>query len=268
MSDKVSLSDLGQQSQPVPSDAIALPSEGKLYPPGHPLHGAKAIEIRPMTARDEDIMTSRVLFKSGKAIDTLLRSCILDKSINVGQMLVGDRNAAIIGIRVSGYGREYNSRLECPQCGERSEISVDLGNLPIKSMPEGVEPVIPFTNEFLFELPVSKRKVTFKLPTGDDEAELGLIIERSRKHTGTENLVTNRLALQIISIDGDTTKSKIVSAINSLPARDSRELRAYMDSLTPDVRLVQNFICPVCTYEAEEVDVPLGTEFFWPSSRR
>lgn len=266
---KISLSNQ-QAANPeaVPSEAVAIPSEGKLYPPGHPLHQAPYIEIRPMAARDEDILTSRALFKSGKVIDTLLRSCITTKGIDVNSLLVGDRNAAIIGIRVSGYGREYESRIECGACSEKSDLNVDLGELPLKKIPDDVQPVAPFVNEFAFKLPVSGRTATFKLPTGADDNEFATIITRVSKTTGTENLVTNRLMIQVLSIDGETDRAKLANLIRNMAARDSRELRAYMDYVSPDVKIVSKFVCPACGTEAEEVDVPLGTEFFWPKARR
>ena len=264
---KVSLS-----AQPVtdavPSEAVSIPSEGRFYPPGHPLHQSEFIEIRPMTARDEDILTSRALFKSGKVIDSLLRNCIVTKGIDISQMLVGDRNAAIIGIRVSGYGIDYSAKITCPACEEKSAVDVNLGQLPLKKVPTDVLPVSPFVNEFPFRLPISGRTVHFKLPTGADEHELSTIVERMRKMTGSESLVTSRLMIQVISVDGETDRNKISSIVRNMPARDSRELRAYMDYAAPDVKMVQSFSCPVCGFEAEEVDVPLGTEFFWPSTGR
>lgn len=253
-------------SDAIPSEAVALPSEGRLYPPGHPLHQQQFIEIRPMTARDEDILTSRALFKSGKVIDTLLRSCIVTKGLDVGSMLTGDRNAAIIGIRVSGYGREYDARIECAVCSDKTDIVVDLGELPLKKLPKDVEPVNPFTNEFAFKLPVSGRMVTFKLPNGTDENEFSQLLSRTSK-VGMENMVTNRLMMQVVSIDGETDRTKLSGLVRNMVARDSRELRAYMDSINPDVSIVSRFECPTCGEVAEEVDVPLGTQFFWPKAR-
>lgn len=265
MPEKISLS---QQSAPeqVPSDAIAIPSEGRFYPDGHPLHQAQFIEIRPMTAREEDILTSRALFKSGKVIDALLRSCIVDKNIDPSQMLVGDRNAAIIGIRVSGYGSSYSVAVECPSCNTKNEISVDLGELPLRKVPEDALPTAPFVNDFTYKLPGSGKVVHFRIPTGADQQELSTLIDRMRKTVGVENLVTSRLQQQIISIDGELDKAKLSNIIRSLPAKDSRDLRNYMDYCTPDVVLAQKFNCGFCEYSAEEVEVPLGTDFFWPKS--
>src|SRR5512137_1986714 len=102
----VSLSQVSRTVSPqeltVPTDIVPLPSQGKVYPSDNPLAGKLGIEIKSMTAKDEDILTSRALVRSGKVISTLLRSCIVDRSIDPDKMLVGDRNSALIGIRITG----------------------------------------------------------------------------------------------------------------------------------------------------------------------
>ena len=67
----------------IPTELVPLPSCGKVYPDHHPLHGQEAVEIRPMTAREEDILTSRALIKKGTVITELIRSCLINKSINL-----------------------------------------------------------------------------------------------------------------------------------------------------------------------------------------
>jgi hypothetical protein len=269
MPEKISLSNppSGQPTE-IPSEAVAIPSEGKLYPVGHPLHGKQFVEIRPMTARDEDILTSRALHRTGKVIDALLRSCIIDKNIDPNTLLAGDRNAIIIGIRVSGYGADYTSSVECPQCGAKSQIELDLGRLPLRNLPDDVPPVSSGVNEFVHRCGISKKTVHFRVPTGSDETEFANLIDRARRTTGSENLVTSRLLQQIISIDGETDRARLMVLVRDLPARDSRDLRAEMDYVSPDVLLMAEFKCPSCEYEAGEVPVPLGTDFFWPKARR
>jgi hypothetical protein len=270
MSDKVSLTNpLPPTASPqdaVPTELIPLPSDGKVYPEGSPLHQAPGVMIRSMTAHDEDILTSRALIKAGKAITTLLKSCLIDKSVDVGKLLAGDRNAVLIGIRITGYGAEYKVSVDCPECSVRHEIEADLSSLPIKRMPEGITPRIPFTNEFEFKLPISKKVVTFKLMTGDDESEMLKSIEATRKAGIPEELVTTRLRTQIVSMDGETDKGKLALMIRAMPARDSRDLRKHIDTITPGVQLTMPFTCPGCGYEAKEVEVPMGTDFFWPAS--
>lgn len=247
-----------------PTEAVPLPSGGKIYPPDSPLHRAGLIEIRSMTARDEDILTSRALLKQGKAVDALLRSCILNKAIDITQMLTGDRNAVMVAIRITGYGADYQAQLDCPKCDEKVKATFDLSQLPIK--PLGKEPREEGKNEFEFDLPVSKKKVVFKLLTGADEKDLSDLLSRTQKMgNGVEGGVTARLLMSIISLGGETDRNKLAQAIRNLPARDSRAFRAELDKVSPGVDMTQKFSCPSCGEESE-VNVPIGTEFFWPEA--
>lgn len=253
----------------VPTDIVPLPSEGLVYPAGDPLAGQSALEIRSMTARDEDILTSRALIRSGKVISALLRSCILNRDIDVDKMLVGDRNAALIGIRITGYGPEYPVNITCPTCAVEAKLDVDLTKLPIKQFPkdEAGKPLglVPGTGEFSFALPVSKKTATFKLFTGEEERELTQTLERGRKLGGAEELVTTRLKMQVTSIGGERDPQKLAGLIRNMPARDSRELRKFIDRVTPGVDLKTEFTCENCSLKGE-VEVPLGTDFFWPET--
>jgi hypothetical protein len=255
------------QEMVVPTDLVPLPSEGFVYPPDSPLAGHKTIEIRSMTARDEDILTSRALIRSGRVISALLRSCILNKDIDVEKMLTGDRNAALIGIRITGYGAAYPVNVNCPVCASDSKFDVDLTKLPIKEFPKDKDGnlvgVVAGVNEFSFTMPVCRKIATFKLLTGEEERELMQTLERGRKTGGPEELVTTRLKMQVLSIGGERDLQRLAAIIRNLPARDSRELRKYIDSITPGVDLRTTFACGNCSHQGE-VEVPLGTDFFWP----
>ncbi len=247
-----------------PATAVPLPSQGRVYPPDHPLHMKKLLEIRAMTARDEDILTSRGLIKTGRVIDVLLRSCLIDKRIDVDSMLAGDRNAALIAIRITGYGQEYTVGVQCPACGHQYKHSFDLARLPVKILSES--DVEAGKNEFSFDLPISRQRVVFKLLNGADERELSTNLEAARKATGgQESMVTMRLQQQVISIGQEKSKDKLAQIIRNMPARDSRDLRKHMNLMSPDVDMNQAVVCPSCT-ESTVMEVPMGTEFFWPST--
>lgn len=244
-----------------PVDAIPLPSKGIVYSVDHPLHCADRAEIRSMTAKEEDILTSSALLRQGKATTALVRSCLINKAVDPDSLLVSDKNALLIAIRITGYGADYKVEVECPKCGEKCKHAFDLSKLPIK--PLGAEPIEVGQNAFSFVLPITCKEVIFKLPTGFDERELSQVLEKTKK-TGGEAPVTTRLMYQVIRIGGETDKGKIAQFIRNMPARDSRSLRLYIDSISPGVEMLQTFSCSACGNEAE-VDVPIGTEFFWPS---
>jgi rRNA maturation protein Nop10 len=250
----------------VPTSIVPLPSRGLVYPQESPLHLCEKLEIRSMTAKDEDILTSPALLKQGKALTYLLRSCILNKGLDPDDMLVGDRNAVLVAIRITGYGPEYTVNVTCPECdGEKKDHVFNLSTLPIK--PLKTEPVNNGANEFEFDLPVLKQKVKFRLFTGRQEQELATYLERTKKlkTSDVDPVITTRLKFQIISIGDETDGGKLSHIIDNLPALDSRNLRKHIAELSPDVDMQQGFDCPHCG-EHSEVEVPLGTEFFWPST--
>ncbi len=248
----------------VPVETVPLPSLGLTYPADDPLHGRDSIMVKAMTAKEEDILTSRALIKKGTVISALLKSCLIDKNINVEKMLSGDRNALMVALRVTGYGSGYTAEVDCPACGERSKQTFSLTELPINQLK--LNPTIPGTNTFEYELPLTKKKVKFKFLTGEDEQELSTIAERKKKQgVRTENSVTTRLEYAITSIDGVTDRNKISMFVRNMPARDSLALRKYIDKHEPGIEMKSWMDCPSC-FEHSEVRLPLGAAFFWPDT--
>ncbi len=102
-----------------PTEFVELPSRGKFYSTDHPLHNKEVIEMRYMTAKDEDILTSPALLKNGVAIDRLIENLIVDKNVTANSLLLGDKNAVILAARISGYGEQYEVNVTCPACSRR-----------------------------------------------------------------------------------------------------------------------------------------------------
>jgi len=248
----------------IPVEIVPLPSKGRVYPVDHPLHGKDTVQIRAMTAREEDILTSKALIKKGTVISELLRSCLIDKAIDPEGMLTGDRNAVMVALRITGYGAEYNTEVNCPACNSRVKNEFNLGTLPIKGL--DTAPVAEGSNLFEFELPRSKATVRYRLLTGSDERELGQISERQKKQGSiADSLVTNRFGFALVSVNGITDKGKIKHFIRNMPAMDSRKLRKHMDAAEPGIDMKSFIECPSCG-ETSEVRMPLGANFFWPDS--
>lgn len=248
----------------VPVEIVPIPSGGVTYDIESPLHGLKTVEITAMTAKDEDILTSRALIKKGTVITELLRSCLVNRSIDPGEMLSGDRNAVMVALRVTGYGPGYKVEVDCPECGERSKQDFDLTDLAIKELK--LQPVAPGANVFEFTLPVTKFPVRFKFLTGKDEQEISTIAERRKKKGFTnDNMVTSRLSASLIEVNGIKEKIKIDKFISNMPARDSLALRKHLDDNEPGIDMTSWMDCPHCS-ETSEVSLPLGATFFWPDS--
>jgi hypothetical protein len=248
----------------IPVESIPLPSAGLIYPEESPIHCKETVDIRSMTAREEDILTSRALIKKGTVITELIKSCLTDKRIQVPDMVAGDRNAIMVALRITGYGAEYDVEADCPKCGTRSKQQFNLADMPIKRLE--IEPVAKGQNSFEFKLPVTKKTVHFKFLTGRDEEEISTIQERAKKQGAlADNIVTTRLQYSIISIDGKTDRSSINGFIRNMPARDSMSLRKYIEANEPGIEMKGEFDCGSCG-EQSEVRVPLGASFFWPEA--
>ena len=248
----------------VPVETVPLPSQGLVYPQSSALMSMNTIDIKAMTAKEEDILTSRALIKKGTVISHLLQSCIVDKRVNVKEMLVGDRNALMIAVRITGYGTAYSADVTCPACEVQLKENFNLGELAISRLK--VDPVTPGENRFSFILPITKKDVHFKFLTGHDEEELNITAERRRKMLPdmvADSLVTSRLARSIISVGGIEDQNKINQFVNSMPAQDSRKLRAYIDAHEPGIDMNVWLHCSQCG-ESSEVGLPMGAEFFWP----
>ena len=240
-----------------PTEVVDLPSQGLLYPTDSPLSSGK-IEIKYMTAREEDILTSANLIKKGVVIEKLLESLIVDKSIKIGDLLVGDKNAVLIAARILAYGKEYNVEYDGQQ------LVVDLTQLKDKKLDESV--VSKGVNEFQFELPATKRKVTFKLLTSTDETEIEKEIAGYEKiGDGVGYGLTTRLKHQIVSIDGDSKKASINNFVdNEFLSMDSRAFRTEVSRIMPDVDMTSTYTDS--DGNEKEFTVPMTVTFLWPSS--
>ena len=240
-----------------PTEIVDLPSKGHFYVQGHPLSSGK-VEIKYMTAKEEDILTSQNLIQQGTVIEKLLQSLIVDKSVKVDDMLIGDKNAIMVAARILGYGKDYQFTYD------DEEQSIDLStlepvDLDFSKYPKG-------KNQFEYTLPNSKREVTFKLLTGTDEKQIDEEIkarEKISKEQGFE--LTTRLKHMILSVDGKSEPSYINNFVeNEFLSVDSLEFRKYLSSITPDIDMSTTITDS--TGKEQVITVPITVRFFWPSA--
>ena len=258
--------DSGPLSFSIPTEFVELPSEGRIYPEDHPLYGHGQIEIRHMTAKDEDILSSRSLLKQGVALDRLLKSIIVDKSIVPETLYVGDKNAILVAARISSYGADYNTRIICPTCYTHQEVSFDLDeqsvyhgdnykNYDIQPTPEGT---------YIIKIPVMGLDIEVRLLTGRQENHLAAQAAKRKKNKQIETTTTDQFKVIIVSVNGNREQNKISSLIDFMPAKDARYLRSAYECINPKLDLKQHFECDSCGFETEGLEVPFTTDFFWP----
>jgi hypothetical protein len=251
----------------LPASVVPLPSSGRAYPKDHPFSGFDAVEIRGMTAREEDILTNQALLKRGTVISELIRSCLVDNRADPSSLLNGDRNALVVAIRVTGYGPEYDAEIECSECSAKTSQTFNLVEMPIRRLM--IEPVADGQNLFEYVLPFSKKTIRFKFLTGRDEEEIAATQEKQRKLALTSGAtgaatVTTSLLYSIVSVEGVTDRQKIAGFVrNMMPARDSLALRTYIKENEPGILMKQDVTCGQCG-RTEEVSMPMGVKFLWP----
>lgn len=245
-----------------PTEVIDLPSKGLVYPESSPLSSG-TIELKYMSAKEEDILTNQNFIQKGVVIDKLLQSMIVDKKINYNELILGDKNAILVAARILGYGAEYDIEVS-DKYGKKIPVKINLSQLENKPVKEEL-----FTrgkNEFNFILPQSKITVTFKLLTHSDEINIDKEIQGLKKAFPNDSFeITTRLKHQIIAINGDTRAENVRYFVDNMLLTDSRALRKYINEIMPDLNMT-------FSYEdskgdaVEGVSIPMNINFLWPDA--
>lgn len=261
------VSDTPQPKEKYPTETIPLPTKGWFYPETSPLSSGQ-IELKQMTAKEEDLLANQELIKTGKVLDKLIESLIVNKSIRTEEILIPDKNAIFISIRRLAYGDDYPVSITCPSCNGINKVNINLANMENRKFdfdkyPKGV-------NSFSFKLPYSGVVVTYKLMNQNDEtsidAELAQLRKISKENTAE---LTTRLKYFITSVDGNTDRATIRRFVEEkLTARDSFAFRKHTRDNLPDIDRTFDFKCndprnAGCSLE-RRLDMPMEASFLWP----
>jgi hypothetical protein len=240
-----------------PTEVIDLPSKGKMYPPAHPLAGG-TVDVKYMTAKEEDILTSTNLIQKGVVIDKLMESLIVTKGVKPDDLLIGDLNAVMVAARILAYGKDYEIQTSCNSCGKKFDHTIDLTQL--NTVSPDVEPV---NGEFTLTLPTGVI-ITFKLLTRADEKAIKAEVDGLKKiNNSVDADVSTRLKYIITSVNGDRDKKTIREFADRMIVRDSRALRDEIKKVSPDVDFNVEAQCQYCEAPAK-LRMPFGANFFWP----
>ena len=241
-----------------PTEFVDLPSHGLLYGEDHPLYEVESVEIRHMTAKEEDILTSQALIKQGVALERVVDSLIVDKRVR-------DKNALLVAARMTGFGPVYKVGITCPVCISENSGEYDLSSLAHKE--------IDLDQNNTVQLPNGNYEMTFphykglaievKLLTGADEKRIIHQRDKKKKTKGADSLITDQLAAIIVRINEYTDAPSLKRFITECPTKITREIRAVYDAIAPDIDMTIEFECAECEYEGK-VGLPLTAEFFWP----
>ena len=238
-----------------PTETIELPSKGLIYPEDNPLSSGK-IEMKYMTAKEEDILSNQSYIQNGTVLDKLLRALIVSK-VNYSDLIVGDKNAIMIAARILGYGKDYEFEYK----GEK--VSVDLSTLENKEFDE--LSITKGINEFKFTLPASGTELTYKLLTHKDEMVIEAELKGLKKINKTEDpSVSTRMKQMILSVNGDSERKTVREFVDTyFLASDARAFRKHISEHQPDVNLSTQI---ELNDGMEDVDIPINVTFFWPDA--
>tara|TARA_R110000787_G_scaffold238557_1_gene344795 strand:+ start:517 stop:1260 length:744 start_codon:yes stop_codon:yes gene_type:complete len=239
-----------------PTEMVELPSKGLVYPEDNPLSSGQ-IEMKYMTAKEEDILTNQNYINNGTVIDELLKSLIITK-INYNDLIVGDKNAIMIAARVLGYGKDYSFTYD------NNEQVVDLSLLEPTDFDESL--YSKGKNEFSFTLPTSNIDITYKLLTHGDDKKIANEIKGLKKLNKLSSPeLSTRLKHMLLSVNGDVERKAVREFVDTyFLAKDSRAFREHIKSTQPDIQLTCEIESP--DGDVKTIDIPIGLTFFWPDA--
>lgn len=246
-----------------PTQVISLPSEGRVYPESNPLSKG-TLEIKYMTAREEDILADRNLINKGIVLQKLLESVVVQPGVNVDDLIIGDINAVYLATRMLGYGADYEVEITDPFSGEKQKVTIDLSAIQTKDVDFSQ---LNSSNRYEMVLPVSKKKIVFKFLTHKDEKDINAelqAIERLSKGKAIGTEVSTRFKYMITEVDGNSDRGFINKFVPNMLAGDTKAFRKYVKSISPDLDLTFNFTSEV-TGDVEALDIPFGISFFYPA---
>jgi hypothetical protein len=252
-----------------PTELVELPSKGLYYPDNHPLHGVESIEIRQMTTKEEEILTSQTLLKKGVALDRLLQSLMLDKTIDPGTLLVGDKNAMLIQARKTGYGADYKTQVSCPNCNTQETLTYDLNECQIYDGGNSDDTLKELgamsTDRLTFRvtLPMTKVEAEVRLMYGYDEMEIVRSQKNKVRNKDLNSAITDNLKRIVVALNGIEDRNQVETFLEKMPAADARFLRKAVAQLTPTTKMLLDFDCSSCNH-SDELEVPITATFFWP----
>ena len=256
-----------QQAAPTfdfPTQVISLPSEGKVYAESNPLSKG-TLEIKYMTAREEDILADRNLINKGIVLQKLLESVVVQPGVNVDDLVIGDINAVYLATRMLGYGPDYDVEITDPFSGEKQKVTIDLSAIQTKDIDYSR---LNSQNRYELTLPVSKKKLIVRLLTHKDEKDISQetqAMERLTKGKSVGTDVTTRFKYMIVEVDGNSDRGFINKFVPNMLAGDTKALRNFFKELSPDLNMKYDFVSEI-TGESEALDIPFGISFFYPTT--
>jgi hypothetical protein len=235
-----------KKTSTIPSEIVQLPSQGKIYPKDHPLREG-IIEIRHMTAYDEDILTNLSYIQQGVVLDKLIESITL-QDINVSELASCDVEAIILTSRILAYGSDYPVTVTDPKTNSILNRTIDLTKVQYKD----------------FELTTNENGESSFNCSNDSVIKFSYCLKQN-KNTNNERLISSFLLSTIREVDGKRTSEEIDEFLKyKFSLADSRKFQRYVSDNAPAI---------LKEYEFEGEDggtftagFQFGPELLWPET--
>lgn len=255
---------LGALNYVVPTELVELPSKGLFYSQDHPLYRKEFVEIKHMTAKEEDILTSATLIEKGVVLDYLVQSLLIDKRINPKSLLPGDQSAILLNARINAYGEKYTFEYNCESCQEKNLVDFDLSEVKSKELPENYS-----IESGLITLPLPKSQFVIKIKQLDNNSFAAMEKEQKQHNHLLPGSNMGSLTLFLLhcihSINGEVNDRslKFTNVVENLPSADVKIIKDVYAECKPDVDLKVYLDCERCR-KTKEGNVPITANFFWP----
>lgn len=205
-------------------DVIQLPSNGQCY-----RNKLDRVPVAYLTAYDENIITSPNLYKDGLVIDFLLQNKIVNKDINVDDLVSGDADAIILFLRATSYGPEFPIVVTDPETGEQIDSTIDLTTLK----PKEFNLVGDENGWFEYVTPLKKDKIKFRYLTRKQEKQLRKVTELEGYGTKAYLLDSERetlLAALMNDSNINENEKKVIRSATAIMDTWAKKLRKLNDS--------------------------------------
>ena len=217
-----------------------------------------------MTAKDEDTLSNQSLIRKGIALERVIQNIVVNDEIDPLSLLVCDRNAILIQARATAYGGNYDGMVNCPQCGTSNMMTFDLMSPKIEGgLGEEGTDTVQYVGDGLYQtkMPGTGFTIKFRLANGEDENR---IMEMAVQGKTVEYGAVEQYKQMIKSVENYTEKEVIDTYVENMIITDATHLKSALQECTTVVRISETLKCKNCSNE-QEVDVPFGTDFFWPN---
>lgn len=235
---------------------IIAPSQTQVVLPGGYVTTAGEVfqtaEVRELNGKDEE-----AILRSGndsKVFNTILSRGVImvgDQAASeatLDSMLVGDRDALLLGIYRATFGDTAELKGWCTSCGNPQDVSVDI-NSDIKTRVL-VDPV----NDTHFTVKGKRNEFLVALPTGATQKKVMAVAENAPAEQ-----LTALLEQTVVQIDGRPVLTK--AQVQELGLVDRRAIAAAINERNPGPQFDDLVVpCPDCEGEVQ-VPISIGALF-------